>query len=46
MTIKDGVDFVGHSSSSPDLTVATLTIDASNAAVTVTFSDYMDLTAN
>ena len=46
MTIKDGIEFNGHATNSPALTVATLTIDATNAAITVTFKKDMDLTAN
>ncbi len=46
MTIKDSLDFKGHSTNSPSLTVATLTIDATDAAITVTFNDDMDFVAN
>ncbi len=46
MTIKDGVDFNGHQNQSPTLTVATLTIDATNDEITVTFTPFMDFVAN
>ena len=35
-----------HTSPPPSVTMGSLTIDATNAAITVTFNDDMDLTAN
>lgn len=46
MTIKAGVDFNGHSGTPPVLTVSTLTIDATNDDIMVTFNGKLNLTAN
>ncbi len=45
MTIKDGIDFKGHSGE-PDLTVSTLTIDATSDEITITFNGKISLIAN
>jgi hypothetical protein len=45
MTIKDGVEFKGHGGE-PHLTVSTLTIDATDDDILVTFSGKIALTAN
>ncbi len=45
MTIKDGLDFKGHATNSPWLWVTTLTIDATNAAISVAFNDDMEFSA-
>ena len=46
MTIKDSLDFQGHTGSPPALTVASLTIDATNAAITIKFNEHLGLTAH
>ena len=46
MTILDGVDFLGDNHNPRTLTVDTLTIDATDAAITVTFRRAIEYIAN